>query len=114
MGEVKQIDNKNRSYYFYNDIINLENVNARLLKIDKKTFKGINIYYIGYITKIKIDYCQNTYSVNPLYLRVDHANGYIEEKNGNKYLVFDSVDENKKLLKNAMMLGMELRTKSKK
>ena len=114
MGEVKQIDNKNRSYYFYNDIINLENVNARLLKIDKKTFKGINIYYIGYITKIKIDYCQNTYSVNPLYLRIDHANGYIEEKNGNKYLVFDSVDENKKLLKNAMMLGMELRTKSKK
>ena len=114
MGEVKQIDNKNRSYYFYNDIINLENVNARLLKTDKKTFKGINIYYIGYITKIKIDYCQNTYSVNPLYLRIDHANGYIEEKNGNKYLVFDSVDENKKLLKNAMMLGMELRTKSKK
>ena len=114
MGEVKQIDNKNRSYYFYNDIINLENVNARLLKIDKKTFKGINIYYIGYLTKIKIDYCQNTYSVNPLYLRIDHANGYIEEKNGNKYLVFDSVDENKKLLKNAMMLGMELRTKSKK
>ena len=114
MGEVKQIDNKNRSYYFYNDIINLENVNARLLKIDKKTFKGINIYYIGYITKIKIDYCQNTYSVNPLYLRIDHANGYIEEKNGNKYLVFDSVDENKMLLKNAMMLGMELRTKSKK
>ena len=114
MGEVKQIDNKNRSYYFYNDIINLENVNARLLKIDKKTFKGINIYYIGYITKIKIDYCQNTYSVNPLYLRIDHANGYIEEKNGNKYLVFDSVDENKKPLKNAMMLGMELRTKSKK
>ena len=114
MGEVKQIANKNRSYYFYNDIINLENVTARLLKIDKKTFKGINIYYIGYITKIKIDYCQNTYSVNPLYLRIDHANGYIEEKNGNKYLVFDSVDENKKLLKNAMMLGMELRTKSKK
>ena len=114
MGEVKQIHIKNRSYYFYNDIINLENVNARLLKIDKKTFKGINIYYIGYITKIKIDDCQNIYSVNPLYLRIDHANGYIEEKNGNKYLVFDSVDENKKLLKNAMMLGMELRTKSKK
>ena len=52
--------------------------------------------------------------MNPLYLRIDHANGYIEEKNGNKYLVFDSVDENKKLLKNAVMLGMKLRTKSKK
>ena len=114
MGEVKQIDIKNWSYYFYNDIINLENVNARLLKIDKKTLKGINIYCIGYITKIKIDDCQNIYSMKPLYLRIDHTNGYIEEKNGNKYLVFDSVDENKKLLKNATMLGMELRTKSKK
>ena len=40
MGEVKQIDIKNRSYYFYNDIINLENVNARLLKIDKKHLKA--------------------------------------------------------------------------
>ena len=34
-----------------------------------------------------------------MYLRIDHANGYIEERNGNKYLVFDSVDENKELLK---------------
>ena len=49
-----------------------------------------------------------------MYLRIDHANGYIEERNGNKYLVFDSVDKNKELLKNTMMFGMELRTKSKK
>ena len=48
-----------------------------------------------------------------MYLRIDHANGYIEERNGNKYLVFDSVDKNKELLKNTMMFGMELRTKSK-
>ena len=114
MGEVKQINIKNRSYYFYNDIIDLENFDARLLKIDKKSFKGVNIYYIGYITKKKIDECNNIHSVNPLYLYIDHANGYIEEKNGNKYLVFDSVDENKELLKNTMMFGMELRTKSKK
>ena len=39
------------------------------------------------------------YSVNPLYLRINHASGYIEEKNGNKYLVFDFADENKKVLK---------------
>ena len=62
----------------------------------------------------KIDDCENIYSVNPLYLRIDHANGYIEEKNGNKYLIFDSVHENKELLKNAMMFGKELRTKSQK
>ena len=34
-----------------------------------------------------------------MYLRINHASGYIEEKNGNKYLIFDSVDENKEVLK---------------
>ena len=47
----------------------------------------------------KIDDFVSIYSVNPLYLRINHANGYIEEKNGNKYLIFDSVDENKEVLK---------------
>ena len=71
-----------------------------MLKIDKKHYKGINIYYIGYITIKKIDDCENIHSVNPLYLLVNHASGYIEEKNGNKYLIFDdSVEENKELLK---------------
>ena len=51
--------------------------------------------------------------MNPLYSRVDHANGYIEEKRVNKCLIFDSTDENKGLLKNIMMFGMELETKFK-
>ena len=114
MGEVKQINIKNRSYYFYNDIIDLENFDARLLKIDKNSFKGINIYYIGYITKKKIDECNNIHSVNPLYLRVDHASGYIEGKNGNKYLVFDSTDENKELIEKYNNFGIELTIKSKR
>ena len=46
----------------------------------------------------KGDY-ESIYSVNPLYLRINHASGYIKEKNGNKYLIFDSVDENKKVFK---------------
>ena len=100
MGVVKQINIKNRTYYFYNDIVDLKNFDARLLKIDKKSYKNIDIYYIGYITIKKIDDCDIIYGVNPLYLRIDHANGYIEEKNGKKYLIFDSVDENKELLKN--------------
>ena len=70
-----------------------------MLKIDKKDYKGINIYYIGYITIKKIDECETIPSVNPLYLRINHASGYIEEKNGSKYLIFDSVDENKETLK---------------
>ena len=98
-GEVKQINIKNRTYYFYNDIIGLEDFDARLLKIDKKSYKNIDIYYIGYITIKKIDDCESICSVNPSYLRIGHASGYIEEKNGNKYLSFDSVDENIEVLK---------------
>ena len=99
MGEIKQIAIKNRTYYFYNDIIDLKDFDARLLKIDKKSYKNIGIYNIGYITIKKIDDYENIYSVNPLYLIIDHASGYIEEKGVNKYLVFDSTDENKELLK---------------
>ena len=81
-------------------MINLKNFESSLLKIDKKHYKGINLYYIGYITIKKIDDCENIRSVNPLYLLVNHASGYTEKKNGNKYLIFDySVNWNKKLLK---------------
>ena len=99
MGEVKQINIKNQAYYFYNDIIDLKDFQPNLLKIDKKLYKNIDINYIGYITIKKIDDYESIYSVNPLYLRNNHASGYIEEKNENKYLIFDSVDENKEVLK---------------
>ena len=74
MWKVKQIEIKNRTYYFYNDIISLKNFESNLLKIDKRHYKDIDIYYIGYITIKKID------NVNPLYLLVNHSSGYIEEK----------------------------------
>ena len=45
-------------------------------------------------------------------MKVNHANGYIQEKNVNKYLIFDTTDENKELLKNMQTSGMELKTKS--
>ena len=80
MGEVKQINMKNRTYYFYN-VIDINNFEARLLKIDKKSYKNIDIYYIGYITINKIDDCKNIHSVNPLNFHIDHANLYIDEKN---------------------------------
>ena len=99
MRTVKRINIKNRTYYLYNDIIDLENFKSNFLKIDKKSYKNIGIYNIGYITIKKIDDYENIYSVNPLYLIIAHANGYIEEKGVNKYLVFDSTDENKELLK---------------
>ena len=83
MGEEKQVNFKNRTYYFYNDMISLKNFEPNLLKIVKKSYKKIGIYNIGYTAIKKIDDYENIYSVNPLYLRVNHASGYIEEKNGN-------------------------------
>ena len=88
MGEVKQINIKNRTFCFYKDIIDLKNVDARLLKIDKKSYKNIGIYNNGYITIKKIEDCENICNVNPLYLLIDHASGYIEEKGGEKILNF--------------------------
>ena len=99
METVKQINIKNRTYYFYSDITDLESFKSNLLKIDKKSYKDIGIYNIGYITIKKIDDCENIYSVNPLYLLINHASGYIEEKDVNKYLIFDSTDENKEVNK---------------
>ena len=71
-----------------------------MLKINKKSYKNINIYYIGSITIKEIDDYESIYGVNPLYLHINHGSGYIEEKNGSKYLIFnDSVDENKEVSK---------------
>ena len=70
-----------------------------MLRIDRKSYKNIGIYNIWYITIKTIDDFENINSVNPLYLIISHANGYVEEKNENKYLIFDTTDENKELLK---------------
>ena len=78
MGTIKKIDIKNQTYYFYNDIIDLKSFKSNLLKIDKKSYKDIAIYNIGYTTIKKTDVCENLYSVNPLYLHITHASGYIE------------------------------------
>ena len=100
MGEIKQINIRNWTYYFYNDQINLTNFDARLLKIDKKDYNEIDIYYIGYVTVKKIDNCKNINSVNPLYLMIDEMIGHFEEKNENKHLVLDDVNESKEVSKN--------------
>ena len=78
--DVKSIDIKSRMYYFVNDMINLEYFDSSLLKIAKRSYKNIDIYYIGCITIKKIDDHENIYSVSPLYLTVNHRNGYLEKK----------------------------------
>ena len=99
MGSKKEINIKERTYYFYNDIIDIETFDSKNLKLDKNTYNDLDIYNIGYVTIKKIGDCYDVNSVNPLYLCIDNDAGYIEEKGSNKCLTFDSTDENKELLK---------------
>ena len=98
MGNIKEI-NINRSYYFFDYMINVKDFNPNLIKIDKKSYKNIGIFYIGYITMKNADNVKIN-SVNPLYLIIVEVAGYIEENNGNKYLTLASTDKDKKLLEN--------------
>ena len=108
MGKMRQINIKNRTYYFYNDPIDLKDFDARLSKIDKKDYSEIDIYYIGYVTIKKTGDYNNINSVNRLYLMINEMIGHfecntiecnsIEEKNQIKYLVLDDIDENKEVL----------------
>ena len=74
-------------------MIDIRNFQSNLLKIDKKPYKGIDIYYIGYITIKKFDDCENIHSVNPLYLVIHSATGYFKEKDGEKYLIRDPIEK---------------------
>ena len=83
MVTTKQLNIKSREYYFYDDLINLKDFDSNLLKLDKKSSMDISIYYIGCVTKTP-EY--NINSVNPLYLLISQLDGFIEEKQGSKYL----------------------------
>ena len=93
MEKVKELNIKNRTYYYFNDIIDIKDFQSNLLKIDKKQHKDIDIYYIGYITIKKFGDCENMHSVNHLYLLIYSATGYFKEKNSEKYLVIDSTEK---------------------
>ena len=80
MGTIKEINIKNQTYYFYNDIIDIETFDSNMLKLDKKTYKNLDIYSIGYVTIKKVGHGYDINSVNPLYLRINNGNRYIEKK----------------------------------
>ena len=82
MRKIRQINIKNRTYYFYNDQINLKDIDAKMLKINKKNYKKVDVCYIGYVTVKKIANYNNINSVNPLYLMIDKMSGHFEEKSG--------------------------------
>ena len=98
MGEVKEINIKNQTYYFFNDMISIKYFHSHLLKLDKKSYKDIGIYYIGYIMIKKLGDCENLHSVNPFYLIIHSVTGYFKEKNDEKYLVIDSTDKYEEVL----------------
>ena len=77
MGNIKNIDIKYRTYYFFDDMINIKDFDSNLLKIDKKSYKNIDIYYIGYIIMKHSDYVKIN-SINPLPLIIDKVDGYIK------------------------------------
>ena len=76
-------------------MINIKNFDSSLLKIDKMSYRNIDIYYIRYITMK--DHV-TIHSVNPLHFIIHEVDEHIEEKNGNKYLAFASTDKNKEIL----------------
>ena len=80
MGNTKQTNIKNQTYYFFNHMINIKNSDPSLIKIDKKSYKSIDICHIGYITIKSISDCENINSVNPLYLMICEVDGYIKEE----------------------------------
>ena len=113
MGNIKQISIKNRTYYFFNDVIDIKDFDSNLLKIDKTSDKNIGSYNIGYIAIKKNDDYENIHSVNPLCLMISEIIGHIEQNSGNKYLVFDSSDENKEVLKNYKKLSEGIKNKTR-
>ena len=93
MGLAKEINIKNQAYYFFDDMINIKKIHSNLLKIHKKSYKDIDIYYIGYITIKEFGDCENIHNVNPLYLIIHSATGHFKGKNDEKYLIPDSTDK---------------------
>ena len=82
-------------------MINVKNFDPNLLTIDKISFKSIDsvTYHMKYITMKSLDH-MNTDTPNSLYLVFENVDGYIiEESNGDKYLIFVSIDKTKKVLK---------------
>ena len=84
---IRQLNNEGRTYYFYNDLINIKNFNSNNLKLEKKSLLGNSVYYIGCITK-KPQW--NVNSVNPSYLMISRIKGHFEEVDGDKYLIISS------------------------
>ena len=106
--KLKDIDIKNHTYHFFNDIISKNNSNPNKIKIDQKPYKNILIYYIGYVTMKNLRYVKIN-SVNPLHLMLSKVNGYFREINKNKYLTLVPTNESKEIIKKYEELWSKIR-----
>ena len=111
MVTTKQLNIKNRTLHFWNDLVNLKDFNPQLLKLDKKSSMNISIYYIGYVTK-KPGY--NIDGVNPLHLLINELDGFIEEKGVSKYLNISLTYNNNDVLVKMQKFGAESKIKLKR
>ena len=94
METIKEITIKNLTYYFYNDIINLDEFDESKIKVDKKDVNYISIYYLGYEYKKKISECNVINSINPIYLKIIVMNRQFEKgKDDAWYLVISDKDD---------------------
>ena len=111
MRNIKQINVKSRSYYFFNNKINTKSFDTNLLNINKILFKSTDdvIYNIRYITMKSLDHVIIDIG-NTLYLIFNNQDRHIEENNGDKQLIFAATDKNKGVLtKLRMKLKIKLR-----
>ena len=106
--KVEDIDIKNRTYYLFNDIIDIKNVDPNNIKMDEQSYKNILIYYIEHVTVKDSKYVQ-IYSANPLYLIFNKVNGYFEEINTNKHLTLVPTNESKEKIKKYEELWSKIR-----
>ena len=91
--KIKDLDLKNHTYYFFDDIINIKNFDPNNIKIDEKLYKNILTYYIAYATIKDMKYVKPVVQKNPLYLIFSKVNGCFEETNKSKYLTRVPNDE---------------------
>ena len=101
--KFKDIDIKNRTHYFFDDITIIKNFVPNEVKINGKSYKNFLIYYIGYETIKDLKYVKIN-SVNPSYLIINKANGYFEEIDKN-YLTLVCTNESKEIIKNTKNCG---------
>ena len=104
--KFKDIDIKNLTYYFFNDIINIEHFDQNNIKIDEKLHENIFIYCIGYVTIKKY---VKIYIVNSLYLIFKTSMVTFEEINKSKYSTLVPINESKEKIKKCVELSGKIR-----